>query len=193
MKMRTLVLGTMMLSGCAGNPMTPEVLSYAPPATGPTAKLVVRVDQGAGRYVVSSFDQPVACSRRRQFVSAAGRDPGRHEFVLAANRLQTLSFLHVRDDKQACEVILSFEPRNASTYLMRNTATAKGCTVELFNSTNADAATIERTLIRRERVGMGSRDSACRPLTSTVQPRNPPAGSQRPDYLEPFVDLLPGK
>jgi hypothetical protein len=179
-------------------PLQPQsgVPAYAPPASGPAARLLVRVNHVGGLYSVSAFEQPVACSHRRQFVASTAREPESQAFTLAANKLQTLSFTHLRADKRGCEVIVSFEPRAGNTYLMRNTATAEGCSVQLFNTSNADAPVVERTRIRREKVGFGRIDDACKPLTSTI-PR-PAAGANgrdpgKPDdALEPFMQFLPG-
>ena len=188
-----------LLAGCAENPAKPPATtsSYTAPSGGPTARLLVRVNHLGGRYSISTFDQPVGCSLRREFTSATAREPESQAFVLAANKLQTLSFLHVRADRQACEVVLSFEAKAGNTYLMRNIANAEGCRVELFNATNADAPTVERTRIRRERVGMGLNDNACKPLMSTVRPRDaagsPDSRDAKLDALEPFIQLLPGK
>jgi hypothetical protein len=63
--------------------------------------------------------------------------------------------------------------------------------VELFDMSNADNPVPEPTRMRRERVGMGLADNACKPLTSTVRSAAP--AEARPDALEPFMDLLPRK
>jgi hypothetical protein len=182
--------------GCVPATVKQAAPGYQGPTSGPSARLLVRVSHPGGRYSVSNFDQPVACTHRREFVSATALEPASATFELVANKLQTLSFLHVRPDRKGCEVIVSFEPRAGNSYLMRNTANAEGCRVELFNTTNADGAVVERTRIRRERIGMGLADNACKPLTSTVprtgQSAAPDAsGEGRPDALEPFLDLLP--
>jgi len=186
------------LAACGTSPIPPQATApvYAPPTTGPAARLVVRVNHVGGRYTISTFEQPVACSRRREFAASTAREPESQAFTLTANKLQTLSFTHVRADRRACEVIVSFEPRAGNTYLMRNTATAEGCGIELVNVSNSDAPVAERTRIRREKIGFGQVDNACKPLTSTVS--RPAAGADarvpgRPDGgLEPFIQLLPG-
>src|SRR5207253_672602 len=98
-------------------------------------RLVIRVSQPGGRYEVSAFAQPLACSGRRTIIRSSSSNTDHGEFVLAANRLQTISFLHVRPDQKACEMVFSFEPRTDNVYLLRNFAGAEGCRVELFNVT----------------------------------------------------------
>lgn len=186
-----LALAAAALSACVANPPKPSASApaYTPPGSGPVARLVVRVNHVGGRYAISTFEQPVGCSLRREIASATAREPMSQTFNLVANKLQTLSFLHVREDKRTCEILLSFEPRAGSSYLMRNSATAEGCSVELFNTTNPDSSVIERTRIRRERVGVGLSDNACKPILTTVRPKgDAPAGA-----LDPFIELLPGK
>ncbi len=189
-----LILVALALGACVANPAKPGARfpGYEAPAAGPTARLVVRVNNPGGHYTVSTFEQPVACTKRREFVSATALQPESATFALVANKLQTLSFLHIRPDRRGCEIIVSFEPRAGNSYLMRNTATAEGCQVELFNATDANAAVVERTRIRRERIGMGLDENACKPLTSTVT--RPAAGSAGSgNALDPFIDLLPSK
>jgi hypothetical protein len=192
-------LAATVFAGCVSNPPLAQAPLYISPTSGPTARLLLRINHTGGRYTVSSFAQPLGCSHRQEFVSATVREPERQIVTLPANRLQTLSFMHVRDDRQSCQVIVSFEPRAGNTYLMRNTADAKGCTVELVNASNPEVPMQERSRIVRERVGMGLNDNACKPLTSTVSvlPAKGAApevrGASAVDSLEPFKDLLPGK
>lgn len=195
-RIAALALVAAALSACVANPPKPQasVPAYAPPGSGPVARLLVRVNHGGGRSAISTFEQPVGCSLRREIIGTTAREPMSQTFRLVANRLQTLSFLHVREDRRACEILLSFEPRAGGTYLMRNAATAEGCSVELFNTTNPDSPVVERTRIRRERVGLGLSDNACKPLMTTVRARGPAEGRDAPaGSLEPFTELLPGK
>lgn len=168
--------------------------AYVPPSGGPVARLIVRVNHVGGGSAISTFEQPIGCSLRREIARTTAREPLSQTFNLVANRLQTLSFLHVREDKRGCEILLSFEPRAGSTYLMRNAATADNCSVELYNTSNPDSPVVERTRIRRERIGLGLSDNACKPLLTTVRPQGAAQGRDTPaGALDPFIELLPGK
>ena len=182
------------LAACVTQPLNPEVAvpHYLAPASGPTARLMLRVSQPGGRYVVSTYEQPVSCSQRREMISGTVHEPERQTFTIAANKLQTLTFMYARPDRQVCQIIFSFEPKAGSTYLMRNTANAEGCQVEMINATNVDAPLVERTRVARDRLGWGLNDNACKPLLSAA-PRSAPAGAATApaNSLEPFKDLLP--
>lgn len=189
------------LTGCAQNTnqFGGAAPLYAPPTNGPTAKLLLRVQHPGGRYTISTYEQPIGCSHRQEFVSATVREPERQAVVIAANRLRTISFMHVLENRQACQVILSFEPKAGATYLMRNFADAKGCNIDLINASNPEQPVRESSAIERERVGLGLIDNACKGLASTT-PARPPKGigtaassGTKPDSLESFKDLLPGK
>lgn len=191
-----LALAAAALPACVANPPKPlaSAPAYAPPSGGPLARLTIRVNHVSGHSTISTFEQPVGCSLRREIASVTAREPVNQPFNIVANRLQTLSFLHVGADKRTCEILFSFEPRAGNSYLMRNAATSQGCRVELFNTTNPDSPAVERTGIRRERVGVGLNDNACKPLMTTVRPRGPAEGRDAPaGSLDPFIELLPGK
>jgi hypothetical protein len=138
----------------------------------------------------------VSCSRRQEFVSSTLREPERNAVNLVANRLQTLSFMHQPNERQARQVILSFEPRAGKTYLMRSMADAQGCKVELVDASNLERPALEASRINRERVSFGLNDNACTPIASTAAPRpaapsEPAAISPGEDTLGPYRDLLP--
>jgi hypothetical protein len=194
------VLAAALLAGCATQPVKAPspAPAYAAPTSGPTARLLVRVNHSGGRYTVSSFAQPVSCSQRQEFVSASVREPERQAFTLGANRLQTLSYMQQPNDRQACQVIVSFEPRAGKTYLMRNTADAQGCGVELVDASDLEHPALERSRMVRERIGFGLNDNACKPILSTSVPvptgaaaAQAPGSRAKDDSLAPFRDLLP--
>lgn len=193
----------LLVSGCANQPTQPTqpaqpAAVYVPPSSGPVATVLLRVNHLGGRYTVSTYEQAATCSQRRQLLSGSVPQPERQQRVLAANRLQTLSFMHVRDDRQSCQVIRSFEPRAGKTYLMRSTASKDGCTLEIIDATNPEQPSQEATGIARERTGLGLNDNACKPLVSSVPGTAAPkalnlpgAAGQGTPSLEPFRDLLP--
>lgn len=196
------LLAAILAAGCNTLPtaIPNQAPLYAAPASGPLAKLLLRVSIPDGRYTLSTFSQPVGCSGRQDFVSSTLKDPERQTVVLSANKLQTISFLHETTDRRTCQVIVSFQPRSGNTYLMRNRSTADSCSVELINATNPDAPSVEASRIKRERIGYGKIDNACKPLISTVTtPSTPaPAGGLGPpgqapnaESLDAFKDLLP--
>lgn len=176
-----------MLAGCAapgGGPLP----AYAPPAAGAEAALLVRVVQSGSRYVVSTFQQPVSCSGRRQIAAGSEREPERVSTRLAAGRLQTLAaYFESADHRRACEVILSFEPAKGHTYLMRNTLEGNQCVAELAE-VGANARAVPT--LQRQRRGLNLAQDACQPLTTTALP-----GTARPQSgagsLEDYRDLLP--
>lgn len=198
MHQRLTLLAAILLAGCAAPPARPPAPAplYTAPTTGPTARLLLRVNHPGGRYTVSTFAQPVSCSRRQEFASATVREPERQTVTLAANRLQTLSFMHQPNERQACQVIFSFEPRAGKTYLMRSAADAQGCNVELVDATNPERPALEASRINRERIGFGLNDNGCKPITSTLPgtatpARAPAAAARQEDTLGPYRDLLP--
>lgn len=195
MHLRLPLFAAVLLAGCAAPSTRPvQAPLYSAPASGPTARLLLRVINPGGRYTLSTYAQPVSCSQRQEFVSATVREPDRTTVNLTANRLQTISFMHQPNEREACQVIFSFEPRAGKTYLLRGTADAKGCNIELYDATNPDRPVAEASRIARERVGFGQNDNACKPLASTAAPRSaagPAANSRDEDTLGPYRDLLP--
>jgi hypothetical protein len=158
MSLRFIALAAAFLAGCAApvqqGARTPAPM-YSPPASGAVARLLLRVNHSGGRYTVSTFAQPVSCSQRQEVISTTVREPERQIVSLAANRLQTLSFMHQPNERQACQVIVSFQPRAGKTYLMRNHADGNGCTTELLDASNPEQPAGEASRIHRERIGMG--------------------------------------
>ena len=195
MHQRLTLIAVVLLAGCAA----PANRAYAPaplysaPASGPMARLLLRVNNPGGRYTISTYAQPVSCSQRQEFVSATVREPEHTTVRLAANRLQTVSFMHHPNERQACEVIFSFEPRAGKTYLLRGGADAQGCTMDLLDASNPERPAAEATRITRERIGFGLVDNACKPIASTTaaQPAAPAANARSEDALGPYRDLLP--
>jgi hypothetical protein len=173
--------------------ITPAPL-YSAPTQGNRATLLLRVVHPGGQYTLSTFEQPVSCSQRREFVSSTVRDPERISKQVLADRLQTVSFLHVRTDRRLCEVIVSFEPVRGRTYLMRSTGDMERCRVEIVDMTLADSPR-EVPIRHRDRIGYGLHDNACKPITSTgmVAPAGPAGGAATPTApsLDDFRDLLP--
>jgi hypothetical protein len=193
MHQRLPLIAVVLLAGCAApanRPHAPAPL-YSAPTSGPTARLLLRVNNPGGRYTISTYAQPVSCSQRQEFVSATVREPERIAVNLAANRLQTLAFMHQPNERQACEVIVSFEPRAGKTYLLRGAADAQGCNLELVDASNPERPAAEATRIARERIGFGLVDNACKPITSTARPAAPAANARGEDSLGPYRDLLP--
>jgi hypothetical protein len=192
-------LAAVLLAACAAPSanapvrITPAPL-YSEPAQGNRATLVLRVVHPGGQYTLSTYEQPVSCSQRREFVSSTVREPDRISKQIVAGRLQTVGFLHVRTDRRLCEVIVSFEPARGRSYLMRSTGDAERCRVEIIDATAADAPR-EVPVLRRERNGYGLHDNACKPITSTgIKPpaaaASAAAAPARPS-LDDFRDLLP--
>ncbi|TWO71042.1 hypothetical protein FN976_12020 [Caenimonas sedimenti] len=177
------VLALVLTAGCVTVPPAPN---YTPPTGGPSARLLVRtLHPGQGTVSISTFEQPVACSRRQLLERTTAAEPARSEFTLRANRLQSLSFVYMRNDRRACEVIVSFQPKANGRYLMRNRAGGDGCSVELIDATNPDQPADEPSTLRRERVGLAATDNACRPLTSVT-----PARSRTDGLPEVFREIF---
>ena len=200
MHLRLPLIAAVLLSGCATAPTKPAAPAplYSPPTSGPTARLLLRVINPGGRYTISTYAQPVSCSQRQEVVSTTVKEPERTSMTLAANRLQTISFMQQPNERTACQVIFSFEPRAGKTYLMRGASDVQGCSIELYDATNPDRPVAETTRMHRERIGYGQNDNACKAITSTAAPRPSSApGSAQPargeDALAPFRDLLPGR
>lgn len=185
-------------AGCAAPGPAPggpaAAPAYVAPTQGPRATLLVRVVHAGGRYAVSTYEQPVTCSRRREITGGAQKDPERVSTQLAAARLQTLSFMFVRPDTRVCEITISFEPVRARSYLMRSFVEGERCRVELIDATSPDAPAPVQHL-RRERLGHGMHDNACRPLANAVMQPAPGTPSTARDggapSLDDFRDLLP--
>lgn len=195
------LLALALLAGCASRNanapvrITPAAL-YAAPTQGDRATLMLRVVHPGGQYTISTYEQPVSCSSRREFVSSTVRDPERTSTQVVAGRLQTVGFLHVRTDRRICEVIVSFQPARGRTYLMRSIGDMERCQVDILDATSADAPR-EAPILRRERIGYGLHDNACKPITSTAMVSPAPAAGgasgtapARPS-LDDFRDLLP--
>lgn len=183
-----------LLAGCAGPGARPPTAAppYQAPAHGAQATLLLRVTQPGGQYSLSTFENPVSCSRRRELASGTEREPERVARQVPAGKLQSVSFLYRNTNRQACEVILSFEPARGRTYLVRNVVEAKKCSMELVDITSPNQpAPVPR--MQRTRLGYGLLDEACQPITSTAMPA--PAGTATRDEpsLDAFRDLLPTK
>jgi hypothetical protein len=187
------LLGAAMLfTGCAGTrtASSPPAPAYVAPTQGARATLLLRVVQPGGSYSVSIFEQPVSCSHRRAIASGTEKAPERITTQLAAGKLQTLDFLMVREDRQACEIAVSFEPVRGRTYLLRNSVEGTTCRMELIDATSTERpAPVAH--VRRELHGYGRLDDACKPLTAAVPSAPAPAAAAAGPSLDDFRQLLP--
>ena len=191
-----IALALPLLASCANqgvrnNGTLPFAPLYREPTSGPQARLLLRVTQPGGMYVLSTYENAASCSGRREFVRATVQEPERISRQIPAGRVQTVGFLFLRQDNRVCELMMSFEPARGRTYLMRNSVEGERCHVELIDVTSLDNPAAVPHL-RRERVGYGRLDNACKPVASTSMPAAP-APTPRPTAptLDDFRDLLP--
>lgn len=153
--------GVLFVGACATPPVKP-VGKYVAPATGPTAKFVMRGVVPAGDYYgVFVLEDTERCGSHR--IVGAG-DTQRHptSTSLAANQIQTVEFRLFKPNKQFCSIRWSFTPAAGKTYLLRGLGQPAGCVAVVMDMTDPDKLKLEPTALRRNPGG-----STCLPLAQS--------------------------
>ncbi|UUX97962.1 hypothetical protein [Aquabacterium sp. J223] len=173
-----------LLGGCAAPPTappaTPSLPAYSAPATGPTARLVMRGTLPAGRvYAVTVYDDPEQCTGVRTIGSgSAGKHPD--STLLAAGRLTTLEFVLVKPGQGACPVRWTFTPQAGRTYLLSGSETAQGCVAGVLDMTDPERIRPDAGARRRNPLGTGAR---CLPLAQSPLAQLAQAGAAGDDAV----------
>jgi hypothetical protein len=143
----TALASALILAGCAA-PRTP-IANYVPPASGPSAKLVMR-GYGADVYGVFLFTDSTTCTQQ-QFVGRGRRDGEPPKSVqIAADQWVTLDFMSFDNVRRtSCRIRWSFQPTADRTYLLSGTANTTHCAARLYDATNPDDMKLESTAIQR--------------------------------------------
>jgi len=125
----------------------------AAPASGPTARLLVRSDVPAGdRYALYLHADPIACQGARQITSGtAGQAPG--PVNIPAGRLALVDFVILRGDKPTCGVRWSFSPQPGKTYVVNGLPVGSSCTARLLDATVPERAAAPPDLLVRNAPG----------------------------------------
>jgi len=144
----TALAGALVLTSCAV-PNRAPLPKYMPPASGATAKLVMRASVGDGeRYGVYLFDDAEKCVGMRT-VGTGDKVKHPDTTTLAANRITTVEFLLVKPNRSICAIQWSFTPLAGKTYLVRGGTFDKGCTARVFDATDGDNIKAEAAALRR--------------------------------------------
>lgn len=139
-----------LLAACATPlPTASGLPRHAAPASGPTARLLVRAVVPAGDlYGVYLHDDALACTGPRiAAAGAAGRQPAATTIV--AGQLTTLDFTLFKPTRASCVVRWSFTPEAGKTYLVTGLGHAAGCTARVFDATDPDAIKPVTQAVRR--------------------------------------------
>lgn len=177
----------LLLAACATGDRTlnqvPRAPAYVPPQQGERATVIIRVDEPHGHYVVSTFEQPVSCSKRHEITSGTETTPGQFQTALVAGRLQALSFSY-RESRTTCEVTIAFEPLRGHTYLVSARVEGQRCALGIADPYGRPGTRVP--ILRREPVGFARASDACRPVASTALP----GAAERPASIDDFRQLL---
>lgn len=145
------LLAVAVLAGCAAPTKTTQ--KYVPPASGPSAKLVMRGVVPAGDiYGVYVLQDSERCTDYRMVgVGNSTRNPV--TTTLPAGQLSTLEFMLVKPNKQFCSIRWSFTPVAGKTYLLRGAAVGAGCGALVHDMSDPENLKLEPTALRRNPVG----------------------------------------
>jgi hypothetical protein len=137
-----------LLVACVAPPR-PPAQKYVPPASGASAKLVMRGTVPAGeRYGIFTFDDAEKCTGLRTIGMG---DSTRHpqSTVLGANRITTVEFVLAKPNKTLCTVQWTFTPLAGKTYLVRGASVASGCNASVLDASDPDNIKPEPAALRR--------------------------------------------
>jgi len=136
-----------LLAGCAAPPK--PLPHYVAPASGPTAKLVLRGTVSAGDgYGVYIYDDAEKCTGLRSMgTGSAERHPP--TVTLPANRITTVEFFLVKPNKNFCGVQWTFTPLAGKTYLLSGNAVEQGCAARVLDMSDPDNIKPELAALRR--------------------------------------------
>ncbi len=182
------LLAGLLLAGCATQAPAP-LPAHMPPTAGPQANLLVEVLNTDDRYVVSTFEEAGSCSGRLQIAAGTQRDPERMSTRIAAGRVQTLAvYFEAPNQRQGCEVLVSFEPHSGKTYVMRNARDTHACTLSV-REVDAAGDRLPVRIVQRERRGSHWPDNACTRMTTAAL--ESAASGDGPGSIDDYRDLLP--
>lgn len=158
----TATVACLLLAGCAAPPATKLPAKYVAPASGPTAKLVMRAVVPAGDlYGVYVLDDDERCGGRRMVgFGDAKRNPA--TTALAADEVQTVEFVLLKPSRQMCFVRWSFTPAAGKSYLLRGLGQPGGCLAVVMDMSDPEKLKLEPTALRRNPIGQ-----ACLPLAQS--------------------------
>lgn len=142
------IVAALVLGACAAPPK--PLGRYMAPATGPTAKLVMRGSVPPGDlYGIFVFDDSEKCSGSRLAGTGSNtRNPT--TTTLTANQITTVEFYLLKPNRQFCNVRWSFTPVAGKTYLLNGGAvSANACGARVMDMTNPEAIKLEPTALRR--------------------------------------------
>jgi len=149
-----------LLVGCAAR--TPPVTKYVPPASGQTAKLVMRSTVPAGdNYGVFVYGDSEHCAGARSIgTGTSTRNPA--TTTLAANQITTVEFYLLKPTREHCSIRYSFTPLAGKTYLLNGSAVERGCMARMMDASDPDNIKPEAAVLRRN-----PGNSVCLPLSQS--------------------------
>ena len=153
-----LSLSSLVLAGCAGQPVSP----YVPEAIPQSARLLMRGTlQPGDAYGVYLFAGAVDCTQmQRVAYGLPGKDPAATR--IPAERLTTLEVLVAKADRSACRMRWSFVPHAGRSYAVSASSRPGGCATLVMDVSDPDHPVLEPSLRRRDAPG-----SMCVALAST--------------------------
>lgn len=175
-----------LLAACAAG--TQVATPYRAPASGATAKLIVKASVGpVARFQLVSFSDAQHCTGGQLVATQADLVGGVTFALLKAGQMSTLSFRTIAG--MQCEVIGSFLPRAGRTYLLGAVDQGGRCGIQLDDITvnkAPEASFVSRT---PQRGGCVAQDNLEKRMLTQVTAN---AKSSTPS-LDDFKDILPGK
>lgn len=128
--------GIVFLASCAVP--TKVAPMYVPPATGQTAKLVMRGSVNSGEnYSVYLFRDSEHCADPRK-VGVGNNASHPVSTTITANMLITLELNFDRSNRQHCAIRYSFTPQSGRSYLLSGSALETKCLANLLDATDPD-------------------------------------------------------